>query len=601
MSVPRVLSSSDLLQPWLGTTFCPPPHGAPAGQTELQDLLETGQAAADLRREMEHLPFLTLSDRQLCDLELILNGGFAPLKGFLNQNDYERVVKEMRLANGLLWPLPITLDVSKEVSAKYKLGDKIRLEDAERNPLAILTVESIYTPDKEVEAKECYGTLDRLHPAVEYMFTTAGDVNIGGSVRGLQLPPHYDFSDIRITPREMRKQFAKLGWTKVVAFQTRNPMHRSHLQLTLRAARDAKANLLLHPTVGMTKPGDVDHYTRVRCYKAIMEHYPRGMAMLGLNPLAMRMGGPREALLHAIERKNFGCNHFIIGRDHAGPGKDSKGQDFYGPYDAQVMAKKYEQELGIKLLYYNMVVYVEEMGDYLQDTEVPKGMRALNISGTELRRRLFRGLDIPDWFTFPEVVKLLRQTYPPRTQQGFTVFFTGLSGSGKSTIANALRVALMEEGGRPVTLLDGDEVRTHLSTTLTFTKEHRDLNIQRIGFVAAQITRSRGIGITAAIAPYRGARKLAREAVEKEGGFIEIHVSTPIEVCEQRDRKGLYAKARKGILKGFTGIDDPYEAPEKPELTLDTSKFTVKQAVGQILLFLEQEGYLGNRSANAKN
>jgi sulfate adenylyltransferase len=329
-----------------------------------------------------------------------------------------------------------------------------------------------------------------------------------------------------------------------------------------------------------------------------MNYYPPGMATLSLLPLAMRMAGPREALWHSIIRKNYGATDFIIGRDHAGPGDNREGKPFYGPYEAQELVKQYEQEMGIKYHMYNMVVYVEDIQDYRTTDEVEPGQRVLNISGTELRRRLFTGTDIPEWFSFPSVVTLLRQTHPPRTKQGFTVFFTGLSGSGKSTIANALRVSLMEEGSRPVTLLDGDEIRTHLSSELSFTKEHRNLNIRRIGYVASHITRSRGIAIVSAIAPYNESRKAARDMISKCGGYYEVHVSTSIEVCEQRDVKGLYAKARSGLVKGFTGIDDPYEDPISPEFKIDTAVLTVKQAVHQIILLLEKDGYLGVHRLN---
>jgi len=342
----------------------------------------------------------------------------------------------------------------------------------------------------------------------------------------------------------------------------------------------------------MTKPGDVDHYTRVRCYKEIMKHYPRDFAHLSLLPLAMRMAGPKEAILHAIIRKNYGCTHFIVGRDHAGPGDNKNKKPHYDPYEAQRVLKQHAEEIGIKVLYYPQVVYIENLGEYRREDDVPEGSRVLNISGTELRRRLYKGIDIPDWFSFKEVVTLLRQTYPPPSHQGFTIFFTGLSGSGKSTIANALRIALLEEGSRPVTLLDGDKVRRHLSSELGFSKEHRDLNIRRIAYVASEITKARGCAITAAIAPYIATRKYVRELISKQGGYIEVYVSTPIAVCEQRDRKGLYAKARAGLLKEFTGVDDPYEAPEKAEVTIDTSRYTVKQAVQEIMQYLRGEGFL---------
>jgi len=370
-------------------------------------------------------------------------------------------------------------------------------------------------------------------------------------------------------------------------------MHRAHYELTLRASKDYDANLLIHPVVGLTKPGDIDHYTRVRCYKAILPHYPKGTAMLSLLPLAMRLAGPREAVWHAIIRKNYGCNHLIVGRDHAGPGKDSRGKPFYGPYDAQELLKKYEQELGVKMVPFKMMVYVKDLGAFVPEDEVPESSNeVLNISGTELRERLIEGRDIPDWFTFPEVLKELQKTHPPRNKQGFTVFFTGLSGAGKSTIAKALLIRLLEIGGRPVTLLDGDIVRKHLSSELGFSKEHRDINIRRIGFVASEITKNGGIAICAPIAPYDSVRKEVRNMIAPYGGFILVYVSTPLEVCEMRDRKGLYAKARAGIIKEFTGISDPYEPPDDSDIVIDTTNMTPEEEVQKIILHLEREGYI---------
>jgi sulfate adenylyltransferase len=420
----------------------------------------------------------------------------------------------------------------------------------------------------------------------------AHPVYVGGSLNGIEAPTHYDFKHLRDTPKELRERFRKLGWRKVVAFQTRNPMHRAHLELTFRAAKDVEANLLIHPVVGMTKPGDVDHFTRVRCYEQLLPHYPEQTTALSLLPLAMRMGGPREAAWHALIRKNYGCTHFIVGRDHAGPGNDRDGKPFYGPYDAQQILRDHADELDITMVPFRNMVYVEEHAQYEPDDEVESGSRVLSISGTELRRRLRDGLEIPDWFTFPEVAGELRRTHPPRYRQGFTVFFTGLSGSGKSTVANALMVKLMEMGGRPVSLLDGDVVRKHLSSELGFSKEHRDLNIQRIGYVASEITKNGGIAICAPIAPYAQTRRLVREMVEPLGGFVEIHVSTPLEVCEARDRKGLYAKARAGIIKGFTGIDDPYEVPQSPEMAIDTSDVTPDMLAHRILVKLESLGFI---------
>jgi len=563
------------------------PHGG-----ELKNLYLTPAEAEAEKRAAADYPSWDLSERQLCDIELLLNGAFSPLDGFLDKADYDSVVKSIRLMSGVLWPMPITLDVSEAFAADLTSGDKIALRDLEGVVLATLTVGDIWTPDKMAEAKGVYGTTDDAHPAVHYLKNIAHPVYVGGTLAGIEAPTHYDFKHLRDGPAELRARFKKLGWRKVVAFQTRNPLHRAHQELTLRAAHEVEANLLIHPVVGLTKPGDVDHFTRVRCYEHLLSRYPEQTTMLSLLPLAMRMGGPREALWHAIIRKNYGCTHLIVGRDHAGPGKDSKGEDFYGPYDAQALMQEYADELDITMVPFRLMVYAENRAQHIPIDEKTDDDRVLNISGTELRRRLAEGLSIPEWFSFPDVVGELRRTHPPRHKQGFTVFFTGLSGSGKSTIANALMTKLMEIGGRPVSLLDGDIVRKNLSSELGFSKEHRNLNITRIGFVASEITKNGGIAICAPIAPYKSTRRIVRETVSPVGGFIEIHVSTPLEVCEQRDRKGLYAKARAGIIKEFTGISDPYEAPENAEMVIDTVDISPDLAAHRILVKLEAMGYI---------
>ena len=558
----------------------------------IPELYVSHESAQKLRHEAASLPSWDLTQRQICDLELLMNGGFNPLKGFLGQEDYESVVETMRLADGRLWPMPITLDVSEDFAATIEPGQDIALRDQEGVILATLSVTDKWVPDKAREAEKVFGADDLAHPAVNYLHNTAGRVYLGGPVTGIQPPVHYDFKAWRDTPNELRARFRKLGWRRVVAFQTRNPLHRAHQELTFRAAKEAQANLLIHPVVGMTKPGDIDHFTRVRCYQAVLDHYPSTTTALSLLNLAMRMGGPREALWHGLIRANHGCTHFIVGRDHAGPGKNSAGEPFYGPYDAQELFREHEKEIGIEMVPFKHMVYVQEKAQYYPVDEVPEGSTVLNISGTELRRRLNEGLEIPEWFSFPEVVEELRRTRPPRHKQGFTVFFTGLSGSGKSTIANALMVKLMEMGGRPVTLLDGDVVRKNLSSELGFSKEHRDLNIRRIGFVAGEITKNGGIAICAPIAPYAATRRAVREEIEQFGAFVEVHVATSLEECERRDRKGLYKLAREGKIKEFTGISDPYEVPENPELRLDTEGVEVDHCAHQVILKLESLGLI---------
>ncbi|MBN1269149.1 MAG: bifunctional sulfate adenylyltransferase/adenylylsulfate kinase [Kiritimatiellae bacterium] len=567
-----------------------PPHGG-----VLKELLVPEEISRELRALSRDWPSWDLTPRQVCDLELLLNGGFSPLGGFMTRADYESVCGKMRLADNTVWPMPITLDVSEEAAKRFQPGTRVALRDAEGVMLAALHVEEVWQPDRQAEAEAVFGTTNAEHPGVAHLLKKSHPVYVGGRVEGIQHPVHYDYRALRLRPAELRAEFARLGWRRVVAFQTRNPMHRAHQELTLRAAKSEEANLLIHPVVGMTKPGDVDHYTRVRCYQAVLPHYPQHTVMLSLLPLAMRLGGPREAVWHAIIRKNHGCTHFIVGRDHAGPGSDSSGKPFYGPYDAQELLRKYEQEIGVKMVPFQMMVYVEDLDAYVPQDEVKEGVRTLNISGTELRKRLAEGRDIPGWFTFAEVAEELRRTHPPRHEQGFTVFFTGLSGSGKSTIANALLVKLLEMGGRPVTLLDGDIVRKHLSSELGFSKEHRDINIRRIGFVGSEITKNGGIALCAPIAPYDSVRKEVREMIAPCGGFILVHVATPLEMCEQRDRKGLYAKARAGVIKEFTGISDPYETPKDAEITIDTTDVTPDEAAHQIILHLEREGYIAGR------
>ncbi|MEJ2258638.1 MAG: bifunctional sulfate adenylyltransferase/adenylylsulfate kinase, partial [Woeseiaceae bacterium] len=563
------------------------PHGG-----ELKELILSEGKADEEKLKAKDYKSWDLTQRQVCDLDLLMNGAFSPLEGFLGQEDYESVCDSLRLKDGTLWPLPITLDVSEAFADDIETGETIALRDAEGVLLATLEISDIWTPNLMSEAERVYGTTDDLHPAVDYLKNKSHPVYVGGTVRGIEPPTYYDFKLLRDTPSELRGRFRKMGWRKIVAFQTRNPLHKAHQELTFRAAREAGANLLIHPVVGMTKPGDIDHFTRVRCYEHVLEQYPEQTTQLSLLNLAMRMGGPRETLLHAIIRKNYGCTHFIVGRDHAGPGNDKDGNPFYGPYDAQELFSEHEEELDITMVPFKMMVYVENKAEYVPADETEPTDKVLNLSGTEFRRRLREGLDIPEWFSYPKVVEELRKAHPPKHEQGFTIFMTGLSGSGKSTVANALMTKLLEEGSRPVTLLDGDIVRKHLSSELTFSKEHRDLNIQRIGYVASEITKNGGIAICAPIAPYAATRRVVREMISPLGGFLETWVSTPIEVCEARDRKGLYAKARAGQIKGFTGIDDPYEEPENAEIVIDTGELTPDLAAHRILLTLEKHGYV---------
>ncbi len=512
----------------------------------------------------------TLTDRQLCDCELILNGSFSPLNGFMTENDYVSVLETMRLGNGKLFPIPIVLDLNEQFSQKLNFGDEIFLLNKEGFQIAKLLVESIWKPDFNKEADLVYRTSDRLHPAVNYLFEQGNNVYVGGKIRKISMPNHYDFKHYRLTPNAAKLKFRELGWDRIIAFQTRNPLHRAHIEMTYKSMRKLNAKLFLHPVVGLTKPGDINHYTRVRCYEHVMKQYPKRSMVLGILPLAMRMGGPREALLHAIIRKNYGCTHIIIGRDHAGPGKDSKGKPFYGMYDAQELLKKYQNEIGIQMEPFQFMVYLPKKKTYWAIDKVEDSDDYKTISGSELRNILDKGEEIPEWFTYSDVAIELKKSMPAIHKRGFTVFFTGLSGSGKSTIANGLVVKLLELGGRPVTLLDGDLVRTHLSSELGFSKEHRSINVQRIGFVASEITKNGGIAICAPIAPYASDREFNRKLISKLGGYIEVFVNTSLKKCEERDSKGMYKLARKGKIKHFTGVSDPYERPINPDITINS-------------------------------
>ena len=549
------------------------------------------QYLGKINNEILQLKSWTLTDRQLCDIELILNGGFSPLDGFMNQDDYNSVCEKTRLKNNLLWPIPITLDISNSLADKLDSNEKIVLRDKEGFAIALLTVNDLWQPDKDKEAHHIYKTTDTYHPGVSFLLNDTHPTYVGGSVEGINNPKHYDYPELRHTPFQLRDNFNKLGWSNIIAFQTRNPMHQAHIELTKRALNENNAKLLIHPAVGLTKPGDVNHYTRVRCYKKIMNKYDKDMSVLSLLPLAMRMAGPREALWHTIIRKNYGCNYFIVGRDHASPGLNRKNKPFYGPYDAQKILNEYSKELEMNIVPFKQLVYVKEKKSFMGIDEVPSDCTALTVSGTELRDMLDKGKKIPKWFSYPEVVEELQKQRPALSKRGFTIFFTGLSGSGKSTLANGLLVKLLEDGRRPATLLDGDIVRTNLSSELGFSKEHRSINVRRIGFVASEITKNGGIAICAPIAPYRLDRQFNREMIDPLGGYIEVFVNTPLEICEQRDVKGLYAKARKGLLKQFTGIDDPYEKPKNAEIVIDSSNENPEVLVDQILDQIHKMGY----------
>ena len=559
---------------------------------ELINLLVGEERAAEMKASAKDFASITLDERGLCDLELLAVGGFSPLTGFLGRADYERVVAEKRLADGTLWPLPVTLPVKPGDGIDE--GKPLALRDVYGNLIAFLHVEELYQHDKNAEALGAYGSTDAKHPSVAYLNRQPNHY-AAGRLEVIRTPPHYDFVTLRRTPAELREHFQSLGWSRVVAFQTRNPLHRAHEELTKRAAEQIGGGLLIHPVVGVTKPGDVDHYTRVRCYRALVDnYYEPGSVVLSLLPLAMRMAGPREVLLHAIIRRNFGCTHFIVGRDHAGPGADSTGKPFYAPYAAQESMADHAEEIGMEMVDFKQMVYLPEQDRYSPVDEVPAGVKTADISGTQVRDNyLAKGLQLPEWFSRPAVAEILNETSPPRFRQGLTIWFTGLSGSGKSTVAHAL-VERLAEFGRNVSLLDGDEIRTHLSKGLGFSKEDRDTNIRRVGFVAGMVSQHGGTVLCSVISPYRAIRAEARKM--SRGNFVEVFCDTPLDVCETRDVKGLYAKARTAVKDGkpmgFTGIDDPYEAPLNPEVTIDTNKLTVQECADAIVEKLLSLGYI---------
>ena len=555
---------------------------------KLVNLIANEEEIADLKNLATELNSVQISERSMCDFEMMSTGAFSPLDRFMNQADYQSVVETQRLSNGTLFPIPITLPINS--TDDVKLDSQIALRSPKNDLLAIMTVEEIYECDQKADAKKVFGTDDTKHPMVAEM-ETWGKYNISGKVQTIQTPSHSDFNPLRLTPGETRLRLEEFGYENVVAFQTRNPLHRVHEELTKRAAESVDGVLLIHPVVGMTKPGDVDHYTRVRTYKALTDnYYDQDKVLLSLLPLAMRMGGPREAIWHAIIRRNYGANHLIVGRDHAGPGVDSKGNPFYGPYDAQESVLEHQTELGVKMVPFQMVVYLPDENRYEEISKVDDTMKTASISGTQVRDDyLSLGKSLPTWFTRPEVSQILEQSFPPMHQQGVCLWFTGLSGAGKTATADIVTNMIMEKGRRS-TVLDGDVVRTHLSKGLGFSAEDRDTNIRRIGFVAAEVVRHGGIAICAAVSPYIATRNEVREMVGSDK-FIEVHVATPLEVAESRDVKGMYAKARRGEIKGFTGIDDPYEEPVNPEITLDTVKFSAEENANRIVTELEKRGF----------
>jgi sulfate adenylyltransferase len=564
------------------------PHGNllvsfPFSEDELQEYSELSN----------NISSLTLSLKQQCDLEMISNGAFSPLVTFNNQKDYEEILNNNNLLNGTIWPIPIVLDVPDNFLKVLDKNEYISLRNSEGLLLAILKTQELWSPNKQDEAYSVFGTIDPNHPGVNYLFNHTNNNYISGKLMPIDSNKYFDFTHLRKTPQEVRDLFQLNNWNDVIAFQTRNPMHRAHFELTRLAMEEHNAKLLIHPVIGISKPGDIDHFTRVKCYQHIIKHYPKNSVELSLINLAMRMAGPKEALWHAIIRKNYGCNHIIVGRDHAGPGLDAEGKLYYQPYDAQELISQYQEELEIKMVPFQEMVFAKNKKTYLPLDKIKENEQIERLSGTEFKKLLKERTEIPNWYSFPEVIHELRRRYPTLQNQGLTVFFTGLSGAGKSTLANALMYKLMEMEDRPITLLDGDVVRQHLSSELGFSKEDRDIHVKRIGYVASEITKHGGVAICAPIAPYSNTRRIVRNMIDQVGSFVEIHVSTPLSVCEERDVKGLYKRARAGKILEFTGISDPYEEPVNPEIIIDTSKASVEESSEIILDNLRSMKLLG--------
>ncbi len=545
-----------------------------------------------LRNQALDLVSLNLNERQLFDLELIMNRGFYPLTGFLGKDDYQSVLHNLTLTDGTVWPVPVCLDVNEKFAQSVQPGQLIALNDQEGFLLAIFTVSDVWKPDKTEQAALVYQTSDsNSHPGVRQLLDQTESWYIGGSVEGVNLPVHYDFLQLRLTPSESVRRFTTNGWRRVLGFHTEQYLHCAHREMVLDAASRIGASIFLQPVVGLDHPGDVDFYTHICCYQVFTTKFPPNMIMLGLSPFATRRAGPREALLQAIMRKNFGCSHFMVSEDQADPFDRINGASMlYERGAAHQLLSDYKHKTAIEKVPQEDWGYHESKKKYFPVSEDSSELE--KITSVELQRRMLEGEEVPSWFAWPDMVSELQHAFPPKSKQGFTVFLTGLSGSGKSTIAKVLLVKFMEMRDRPVTLLDGDIVRKNLSSELTYSRSHRDLNVTRIGFVASEITKNGGIAICAPIAPYEESRQANRQVISCDGGYVEVYVATPLEVCEQRDRKGLYAKARSGKIKGVTGVTDPYIEPENPDIVLDTTSMTPLEAVQEILYFLQNQGYL---------
>ncbi|OIQ51390.1 putative bifunctional SAT/APS kinase [Pseudodesulfovibrio hydrargyri] len=553
---------------------------------DAESLLVHPRRAELLKEQATGFKSVNLNPCQLCDLEMLLNRAFHPLDGYLGRKDYESVLSDMRLSDGTLWPLPICLGVSAEFAANLEEGECVAVRDAEGFMLAVLTVSDIWKPDLAAEARAIHGPEARREPVDACCCGLGEPWYIGGRVEGVSYPQRYDFTDIRLTPAEVRRSFAQKGRRKVMAVQAGRPLHRADRAMLEEIAREQGVDLLLSPQLRPSMYFSVDHFSLVRSFRQFTETFPRSMASLNLTPWFERRMGPRGALLRAVVNRNYGCTHMLVWDGaKAEPRRNILSED----YEAHIRwLADHREETGIVSVAEHCMVLDPASGKYVRSET---GVRCANDHNAVVDL-LTRGEPVPEWMSFPGVLEELSRTYKPRWKQGITLFLTGLSGAGKSTLAKVLFVKLLELNSRPVTLLDGDIVRTNLSSELSFSREHRNLNVTRIGFVASEIVKNGGVAICAPIAPYAESRRQAREAVEEYGGFVEIHVSTPLAACERRDRKGIYAKARAGIIKGMTGVDDPYVEPENPELRIDTSELSPDEAAHEVLLYLREHRFI---------
>jgi sulfate adenylyltransferase len=518
---------------------------------------------------------ITLDERNLNDLEMFFLGAFDPLQGYNTFENFNSIVTHGCLEDGTIWPIPFVLPVPECLLTKNNNSVSthsnvfLNVRDVLGTIVARVSVVDCYKVNIDVYGQLLLETSDTNHPFMDYLHNNHRDsVYVGGNITPICPIKHFDFIQYRQNTKQVKDMIRHDHWDAVIGFQTRNPMHKSHFELTRQAVSEvqkeletsntssARVLLLITPSCGVTQPGDIDSATRIRCYQKILPYYKDLYNIdvkLVVLPLTMRMAGPKEALWHALIRQNFGCTHFIIGRDHAGPSCLQKnGKSFYEPYAAHALLKSFATKLKIIPILSMNMVYVPDKKQYVQENLLPPNASYEQLSGTKFRTALQNREPIPEWFSFPTVLEELKKVYHPRYQQGFCIYFTGLPCSGKSTLAKAVSARLeeRESENRHVSILDADIVRLHLSRGLGYSKQDRSVNVQRIGYVASLITYHYGIVLVANIAPYAADRLSNRRLITNAGGgYIEVYVSTPLSICQTRDVKQHYKNARLGVLK----------------------------------------------------